>query len=153
MEPDDLSTVFFTDASASPLAAVLHAECFSDPWDEASFHSALAIPGTTLQILSLDDIPVAFALYRQVLEEAEILTLGTRPDYRGRGYAGTLLGLGISHLSELQAERLFLEVGARNVPAQRLYLSNGFKEVSRRLGYYIHGDTAEDAVLMLKKLH
>jgi ribosomal-protein-alanine N-acetyltransferase len=153
MASDPLSTVFFSDASAAALAAALHAECFSAPWNEASFRSALNVPGTTLQILSLGETPVAFALYRQVLDECEILTLGTCPDYRGRGYAGQLLELGVAYLRELKAERLLLEVGAQNLSARRLYLSSGFKEIGQRPGYYLHGETREDAILMLKNLH
>src|SRR5690606_32606133 len=81
----------FTDPSVAGLAAVLHAECFAAPWDEAAFRSALTIPGTFLQILSRDGSPAAFALYRHMFDEAEILTLGTLPAARGQGLGRTLL--------------------------------------------------------------
>lgn len=153
MEKAALSSTFFTDASVSSLAATLHAECFTPSWGEDAFRSALAIPGTVLQILACDETPVAFALYRRMFEEAEILTLGTRPAFRGRRLAATLLREGQTYLAALQVERLFLEVGAQNTPARRLYSSMGFKEIGRRAGYYLHGDRSEDAIIMLKNLH
>ncbi|MEX0583187.1 MAG: GNAT family N-acetyltransferase [Sneathiella sp.] len=151
MQTNGISAEFFDSVSAAPLAAALHSHCFSQAWSEADFVSALGIPGTTLEVLNLANEPAAFALYRQIIDEAEILTLGTLPACRGNGIAGHLLEKGFDYLRSKHATCLFLEVGARNTPALRLYWSKGFIETGRRSNYYKHCMGFEDA-LMMKRL-
>ena len=49
----------------------------------------------------------------------------------------------------LKAESVFFEVKAGNVPANKLYASNGFINTGRRKAYYKNG---EDCLLMKKDL-
>jgi len=136
----------------APLAAAMHARCFSEAWKEADFISALDIPGTLLQILSIAEEPAAFSLYRIVMDEAEILTLGTLPEFRGKGIAAHLLFSGSEKLKVSGVCCLYLEVGSRNLAAQRLYTKQGFKEIGRRRNYYNHGGKPEDAIMMKNRL-
>ncbi len=152
MQEDKFSTDFFTDASVAPLAAAMHAHCFTAPWNESDFISALEIPGTLLEILSVSGKPAAFSLYRTVMDEAEILTLGTLPGYRGKRIATYLLNQGIAKLRESNVRFLYLEVGSQNLAAQRLYYTTGFKEIGRRRNYYNHYAGTEDAITMKKIL-
>jgi [ribosomal protein S18]-alanine N-acetyltransferase len=64
--------------------------------------------------------------------EHEILNLAVTPDSRRKGVARALLA------SALEAFRgsVFLEVRESNGIAQAFYKSLGFKELSRRKGYY-----------------
>ena len=151
MQENDFSVEFFESISAAPLAAAIHGRCFMPGWSESDFVSTLSIPGTVLEVLSLANAPVAIALYRQVTDEAEILTLGTLPAHRRNGIAGQLLENGFNYLRHNNATCLFLEVGTDNIPALRLYRSNGFVETGRRPNYYNHGTGYEDA-LMMKRL-
>ena len=65
-------------------------------------------------------------------EEREILNLAVVPDFRWKGVARALLD------STLRAFRgcFFLEVRESNAVAQEFYKSLGFKELSKRRGYY-----------------
>lgn len=144
----ETETDFFTNSAAAAIGAALHGRCFDPPWNEAAFASALDVPGTVLQVMCQSKEPAAFALYRQVLDEAEILTLGTLPEFRGKGIASRLLEEGILYLRGSNAQVLLLEVGAQNIAAQRLYLSKGFQEIGRRSGYYNHAEDMEDAIVM-----
>lgn len=152
MEEDAISIDFFTDKSMAPLVAAMHARCFTAPWNDADFISALDIPGTLLQILSVAEEPAAFSLYRIALDEAEILTLGTLPEFRGKGIATHLLASGAEKLKKSGVRFLYLEVGSQNLAAQRLYTTHGFEEIGRRRNYYNHCGKPEDAIMMKIRL-
>ena len=153
MQENNISIDFLDNASAAPLAAAMHARCFADPWDEAAFVSALDVPGTVIEILTLSDQPAAFALYRAVADEAEILTLGTLPEFRTRQMATQLLNDAFARLEGSGVRTLYLEVGSQNFAALRLYTANGFEEIGRRRNYYNHGGKREDAVMMKRSLN
>lgn len=59
-------------------------------------------------------------------EEWEIGTLGVLPEFRRRGIARRLLQLSIADIRARKAKRAFLQVIDGNLPAQTLYLNNGF---------------------------
>ena len=65
-------------------------------------------------------------------DEHEILNLAVTPDSRRKGVARALLG---SALESFHGS-VFLEVRESNGVAQAFYKSLGFKELSRRQGYY-----------------
>ncbi|MFV3129542.1 GNAT family N-acetyltransferase [Niveispirillum sp. KHB5.9] len=144
-------------AHARVLAA-LHAVAFADPalsgpaWDEGAFASLLATPGVEGFILTLEGEPVALSLWRHVLDEAELLTIGAIPDARGRGLGGTLLRHGLAHLAGLGVTRVFLEVAVTNTAAIRVYASAGFTNAGRRRGYYRHREQSIDADVMVTDL-
>lgn len=148
MQKDRISNDFFTDASAVPLVTAMHARCFTTGWSEAEFTSALGIPGTLLQILSSDKEPTSLSLYRIVSDEAEILTLGTLPEFRGKGFAAQLLAAGIEKLKSTGVRFVFLEVSSQNSTAIRLYTTERFEEIGRRKNYYNRNGNPEDAIIM-----
>ncbi|MCB1405646.1 MAG: ribosomal protein S18-alanine N-acetyltransferase [Rhodobacteraceae bacterium] len=130
--------------------AGLHARCFltPPPWSEASFAELLADPQITLLC---DPHARGFAVTRQVLDEAELLTLAVDPDHRRQGIARAL----IDRMTELAADRhietLFLEVAETNLAARALYDACGFAAAGRRPGYYKGPDGQEIAALVLRK--
>ena len=122
-------------ASAASLAA-LHRACFDEPWDEAAIRQLLAMPGAFAYEVGtpsgLDGLVVA----RIAGGEAEILTIGVRPEARGTGLGRRLLEAAAIHAAALGAEALFLEVAEDNHAALRLYETSGFYLVGMRPGYY-----------------
>jgi ribosomal-protein-alanine acetyltransferase len=148
MKSADLHSIFLADNSHIRLAAAMHQQCFSKAWDEMSFMSALSIAGTTLQIGSIENDPVAFCLYRSIDDEAEILTLGVIPVYRQQNIASNLLGQGTKYLQQKGVGTIWLEVGSSNLSAQRLYEKSGFVEEGRRKNYYKQAGKTEDAIVM-----
>src|SRR5204863_654657 len=78
-------------AESAALFASLHAECFDNPWSTADMARLLAMPGAIGLLASQNADPCAFLLARRVADEAEILTLGTRPFARRRGAAKVLI--------------------------------------------------------------
>ena len=91
----------------------------------------------------------AFILYRLAADEAEILTLATRPAARKQGLAKALVKAAASRLRALGAKSLFLEVASDNYAAQALYRNAGFKQAGRRKAYYEReGQTPGDADIL-----
>ncbi|HRJ41158.1 MAG: ribosomal protein S18-alanine N-acetyltransferase [Caldilineaceae bacterium] len=79
-------------------------------------------------------------------EEAHILTIAVRPEFRGQGIGRWLL---LHLLAEARAEgcvTIVLEVRPSNEAALRLYERMGFAMISRRKRYY---PDKEDALVLL----
>ncbi len=79
---------------------------------------------------------IGYCLYQMMFEQAEILRIGTHPDYQRQGIASRLFASLNTVLQTEQVESLLLEVRADNVPAIGLYQKQGFKVIHQRIGYY-----------------
>lgn len=129
--------------------AALHAQSFAPAWDEADLADQLARPDRMGHAAALRGTVQGFILSRVVAGEADVLTVAV--DRRARR-AGLGRALVTRHLLDLQnrgVEALFLEVGAGNEAARRLYERAGFTIVGRRSSYYPGG---EDALVMRRGL-
>jgi tRNA threonylcarbamoyladenosine biosynthesis protein TsaB len=139
-------------ASAAPLLARLHAEAFGDGWTASAFEDLLHMPGASA-ILAIDaDEPAGFLLARRAADEAEIITIATRPRAQRRGVARQLLSRQLEDFAGDGVRQAFLEVAASNAAALQLYRGAGFAEAGRRKDYYRRGQGTEDAILMRKDL-
>ena len=76
-------------------------------------------------------------------ENAEIIDIYVTPDYRRRGIAKQLMN---TIINNDEIKNITLEVNINNKNAILMYNSLGFKEATKRKGYY----NGEDALLMLK---
>ncbi len=90
-----------------------------------------------------------YLLYSLVAGEAELLRLGVKTEFRGKGYGNRLMKVWTGLMTG-QAERIFLEVRAGNEAAVGLYRKYGFQELARRKAYY--KDPIEDACIMQRAL-
>lgn len=145
-------TIETVGAEASELLSVLHAESFDGGWSAKAFADLLATPGAEAAIATELGSPQGFVLTRRAADEAEIITIGTRPSLQRRGVARQLLERHVANLTARGVRHLFLEVAASNIAAQALYGGLGFREAGRRKGYYRHRDGAEDAIVMRREL-
>lgn len=130
--------------------ASLHARAFKAqrPWSAAEFAALLASPH-----VFLTQTENAFALGRVVVDEAELLTLATDPDYQRQGLGRKMLAAFEAAAQKRGATRAFLEVAADNTPAIALYTSARYQRDGLRPGYYRTGDgQAIDAALMSRAL-
>lgn len=115
------------------------------PWDRDRFAESLV----EHQVLVLDagSEVRGFAVFRRILDEAELLNIAVAPEHARCGGGRTLLRAVQERLAG-QAHCLHLEVRAGNVPAIGLYESQGFVRVGLRRGYYPAAGGREDAILM-----
>ena len=144
-------------SSAGPPAAKLlseiHGECFVQRWDEGAFAALLNSPGANAIVISNQNAPAGFVLFRKATDEAEIITLCTRPALRRRGHAKALVQHMETLLKKDGIKSLFIEVAVSNQAALALYASRGFTKAGVRKNYYDLGDgMREDALIMRKGL-
>ena len=81
-----------------------------------------------------------------MVDEAHIVAVGVRSDYRGKGIGELLLISAIEQAVELDARMVTLEVRISNTVARNLYQKYGLTEKGVRKGYYT--DNREDALIM-----
>ncbi|MDP9137951.1 MAG: tRNA (adenosine(37)-N6)-threonylcarbamoyltransferase complex dimerization subunit type 1 TsaB [Pseudomonadota bacterium] len=143
-------TVEAIDGLHAGILAAMHAECFTESWDEAAFARLMAMPGAG-SYLAYDRRrePAGFMLVRQAADEGEILTIGTRPAHRRRGIASILLAHATERMRGSGVRKLFIEVAASNAAARALYARAGFAVQGARPAYYaVPGGDSADAVVM-----
>ena len=134
--------------AAEPLAA-LHGACFpEDPWDAEALGRILALHGGFGFLAWKADMPVGFALARDLGAEGEILTLGVVPTCRRRGVGRALLCTILDRARRQSIPSIVLEVAADNAAARRLYAAAGFVPIGHRPRYYRRGHETVDALLL-----
>lgn len=93
--------------------------------------------------------PKGFAVWRDVGDEAELLTIGVVASVRRMGLGAALLDAVLEAARMVKVERFFLEVSADNAAARALYEGAGFSEVGVRKAYYADG---ADATVLARDL-
>jgi len=123
--------------------ANLHKLCFPNkPWSASDF-ADLKKSGCEI-IVSQN----GFAVWRNVADESEIITIGVAPDARRNGIASAMLAIIEKNIKNQGVKKIFLEVASTNIAGQKLYENNGYKTVVIRPKYY----DGVDAILMAKEI-
>ena len=95
------------------------------------------------------DKVIGYCLYQVLFEQAEILRIGTHPDYQRQGIASQIFTKLNAELKNNQVESLLLEVRADNAPAIALYEQQRFAVIHTRKDYYqVPHQPAIDALIM-----
>ena len=123
----------------------IEAQAALAPWDRARFEDSLA--RHQMLVLPANGELCGFAVFRQVLDEAEVLNIAVAPAHCRKGFGRRLLRAGLDLLAD-RARYVHLEVRAGNAPAIALYRSEGFRHVGLRRNYYPGAEGREDAILM-----
>ena len=121
--------------------------CHSHPWSEKIFSSCIG--GRYFgDYAQKDQTTIGFYIGEYVAGEATLMDICVPPEHQGNGFGNTLLKQFINQAKQLGAEKIFLEVRAKNIAAQMLYINHGFIETGRRTGYYPSDIGYEDAIVM-----
>ncbi|MCK4939217.1 MAG: GNAT family N-acetyltransferase [Rhodospirillaceae bacterium] len=148
------------------IMAELHRRAFTiatpqgnESWGLESILSSLSQKGSfALLATSADDEPMGFVLGRAVGPtekfdgEAEILTIAVDPTNQNRGYGRLLVEGAATKAREVGANKMYLEVAADNIAAGSLYQKLGFKNIARRVDYYVRKNEVVDALIMEKSI-
>ena len=131
--------------------AKLHERAFAGHargWSAGEITGLTAAPAV---LLIVDDAltPSGFSLFRQVDEEAELLSLAVDPEKWNNGLGRALLDEGCKELVERGCKLVFLEVSRGNDRALALYRGAGFSIVGQRLGYYNPDETGTAYLMRL----
>jgi len=134
--------------------AALEAQIHAAPWTIGNFRDALAA-GYSSRVGEREFRIVAYGVLMLAPGEAQVLNLSVVPDARREGIGRALLRLFVEDATNFHVEQVFLEVRTSNTAAIRLYETEGFAPVARRI-YYYPGATAdgprEDAIVMRRAL-
>ena len=122
-------------------ASKIHALSFDEGWGEKEFECLLKLPTSRLWMTEN-----ALLLCSQVADEMEILTIGVIPNARRQHLAQNLLYEMNAYATENGVKKIFLEVAEDNLPAQNLYLKDGFIQTSTRKDYYKRPDKRVNAL-------
>jgi ribosomal-protein-alanine N-acetyltransferase len=123
---------------------------FPDPWSAQQLTDAMGWPGV-IAFVAEDAIGVlGYVLGRVIVDEAEILSIGTMPRSRRQGIGRALLDAALDQMIERGARGVWLEVRQSNVAACEMYRVAGFLTTGRRRGYY--RQPPEDALVLHREL-
>lgn len=103
------------------------------PWTPAMFWSELAAGRYYLVQRDAVGEVLGYAGLAIGPDEAEVQTIGVRPDSQGRGIGRTLLR---ELIRAAGGRRILLDVRTDNEPALALYRSEGFEKIGVRRRYY-----------------
>ncbi len=120
---------------------------FSTPWSRQAMEQETKNLAAHYIVAEIDERIVAYAGAWLVIDEGHITNIAVHPKYRGRGLGRAVLESLIDHLVSVDISIVLLEVRVSNTVAQKLYKGIGFKQLTRRKGYY--EDNGEDAYVML----
>jgi ribosomal-protein-alanine N-acetyltransferase len=126
----------------------LHNTCLPEEnWSKKSTADTLQNENI-ITIIASDDVgEIGFAIYSEVLDEIEIISIGVIPQQRNNGYGKSILE---NILSKNAGKKILLEVAEDNIAAVRFYESFGFSVNGRRKEYYSRKNgTKIDALLMV----
>ncbi len=117
-------------------AALLHQGAFLKGWDAKTFREFLRNPLVHGLKIGENHELYGYILWREMGDEAEILTFVVASSYQRMGKGTFLLITLIKALRIKNITNLFLEVAEDNINAQSFYLKNGFSLLSIRPHYY-----------------
>lgn len=118
-------------------ASCLHQDVFYKGWEEKAFRNLLQDPLVEGLKLEKNRELCGYVLWREVENEAEILTFVVIPALQRKGRGSLLLASLIKHLKAKGVVSLFLEVAEDNPSAQSFYKKHGFSFLSKRPNYYV----------------
>jgi ribosomal-protein-alanine N-acetyltransferase len=133
------------------LLAALEAQAFAArSWGAKSIMASFQASGVAVLLGGEnDEAPRGFALWRDLGEDAELLTIGVVPEARRRGLGASLLNAVLERAKTAGAEKVYLEVADENPAALALYTGAGFSTIGARKSYYRDGG---DAAVMVCSL-
>jgi ribosomal protein S18 acetylase RimI-like enzyme len=134
------------------ILARLESEAFGPAsWGAESVQRGLGAPlVSALLVCRLVDLPPeGFALWRRLVDEGELLSIGVKRGSRRLGAADALMDAVIADAGAEGLGAVVLEVDAANLAARALYAKHDFRKVGERRAYYRNG---ADALVLRRRL-
>lgn len=119
---------------------------FSNPWIRSQFEECIDTEGKQIYAAKADGEIVGYIVFEHILDEGYISDLVVKEGYREQGIGSKLVAFILQRSNGTGIKWVELEVREKNEKAIRFYSNLGFKEIRRRLGYYIN--PAENALVM-----
>ena len=122
-----------------------------ESWSEDAYREELGDLSGTRHYIVIEDEDGRFAGWAglaAVGDQADVLTIGVRPESQGRGFGARLLTALLAEAAARGCPEVFLDVRADNDRARRLYERFGFTQVGIRKRYY--QPSGVDAIVMVR---
>ncbi|MBA3535130.1 MAG: ribosomal protein S18-alanine N-acetyltransferase [Tatlockia sp.] len=126
------------------------------PWSREILSDCVLV-GYDCRVLELKEKKqkqiIGYVICRHSLTVCHILNICISPFNQGKGYGTLLLKSVLDSLSSKQnINSVILEVRPSNLAALALYKKFGFQEDTIKKGYYINGESFEDAIVLKKTI-
>lgn len=149
------NSLIFTPITPDDINPLMQIEddCHSHPWSEKTFRSCIGgryFGEKLCEPLNEPLTIIGFYIGEHVIDEVTLMDICITPSDQGKGLGKKLLTQFINQAKAKGAVKIWLEVRAKNITAQMLYMNVGFIETGRRTGYYpsARGFGYEDAIVM-----
>lgn len=136
-------------ATSADIDSIMEIEraSFSSPWPVSAIAEEIERRGwSRVAVATSDRMVLGFIVYWVVDRELHLLNLATRPAWRRRGVARSMIEHMLAEAHRLELWQVVLEVRESNDAALNLYENFGFTRIGRRSRYY--ADNGEDAIVM-----
>lgn len=121
---------------------------FDDFWDNAILKDEITAKNSNYIVAKFNQKIVGFAGIKVMIDQADIMNIVVKKDFRNQGIGSLLLKELINLAKELKLDSITLEVMEENHPAIHLYKNFGFKQIGTRKNYY----QDKNGLIMAKKL-
>lgn len=121
---------------------------FDNPFSKESCLEELITDNRLYLGLFDDNQLVGYVGVMITFDTADIIKVGVKKEYQGKGYSKRLMYLLLQVLKDNGVKYVMLEVEHSNYKAINLYLSCGFKEISERKNYY--GENSHAKIMRLE---
>ena len=148
MDKNNISISKMTLSDLEEIKDILVLE-FDDFWNYCILKEELSSANSYYIVAKTNNIIIGFAGIKIILDEAELMNIVVKKDYRSKGIASILLENIISICGNNKIKMLNLEVNNKNTIAINLYNKYNLKRVGLRKKYY---DGTDDAILMSRRI-
>ena len=118
---------------------------FDEFWSISTLKSDFEENSSTYIAAKIDNNIVGLAGVKIILEQADIMNIVVKKDFRRLNIGSMLLENLILISKNAGCKKIMLEVNEKNFPAIHLYKKYGFKQISIRKKYY---NNQENAIIM-----
>jgi [ribosomal protein S18]-alanine N-acetyltransferase len=133
-------------ADVATAAGLLRESQGAARWTEDALRKALIADSTVAFVSELNGEITGVIVGGRIVDEAEILNLAVKKEFRRKGLARALVQRVMAEWNTSKVANIFLEVRESNDAAIRMYEGFGFQRAGRRIRYYTEPE--EDALVL-----
>ena len=140
----------FLDDSNYKLIKDLQQDIYTRNWSEGEIEHLLKKGWGQVLILYLSKKPIGYCFFRNLVDEAEILSLEIKSKYRNKGFGLLLFEKVELYFADKKICKCFLEVNENNNLAINFYKKIGFVYIKNIKNYYKINNLYQDGLLLQK---
>ena len=138
------------DDSNYKLIKDLQQDIYTRNWNEGEIEHLLKKGGGQGLIIYLSKKPIGYCFFRNLVDEAEVLSLEIKSQYRNKGFGLLLFKKVELYFADKKICKCFLEVNKNNNLAINFYKKIGFVYIKNIKNYYKINNSYQDGLLLQK---